>query len=362
MKTLPPKVDLRSVTSTPKTLRINNSSDNKQLQRKTLHRSEFRNANRNPTVIYIFSGTAPCPVYAWNVPAEPADCDSLTLVTKLPHRRRLHASAYLQGRFYVAGGLDDRHKCVRSFWSYDAATSHDWYAERPLPLAVHSCSLLAAHSHLFAFGGDADDGRRPAADVGALHRYDPVRKEWTTLRAMRVPRSGAAVTRHRNWIVVAGGRDADGRCLSSVEAYDLLMDDWQSWPELLVARADAFACSVTVDEGAMPRLCVTGGIGEDGEPIDWVDVLECLPDRLQSEQWVGLGRMEYARFGHAAIVIGAQVLIVGGRSGIGSAGKGEDVVEVLPVECFCLKRRAWIIGLPELPGELLDFSVAALED
>lgn len=362
VKTLPAKVDFRtvSVTSAPKALCPSHSTDSSQLQRKMLPRTEFQAVDNSPTVVYIFSGTNPCPVFAWHIPTDPDDCPSPPIVTKLPHRRRLHASAYLQGRFYVAGGLDERHKCVRTFWSYDAATSHDWYAERPLPLPVHSCTLLAAHSHLFAFGGDcADDVRRSSTANGALHRYDPVRKEWTELRAMRVPRSGAAVTRHRNWIVVAGGRDATGEVLRSVEAYDLLMDDWQSWPEMPLARAMASACSVAADATAMPRLCVTGGLDGGGAPMDGVDVLECLPDRLQSEQWVSLGRMECARFGHAVVVVGAQLVIVGGRN---RAAKGQDVAEVLPVECFCLKRRAWIGNVAELPNKLVDFSVATLEE
>lgn len=303
-------------------------------------------------------------------------------IAKLPAPRRRHAAVYFHGRIYVAGGLDEHAKYCKSFWSCDAAagdkpSAADWFTEQPLPRPLGDFHLLAAHVQIYALG---------AAGTAALLRYDPaISRHWTSLQRMRRQRIGAAVTRHRNWLVVAGGRNADtGEILRSIEAYDLVAGRWKWWPPLRVARVYAKAYSVVIrrrmKEGAAMKdrdgedagdangvaiLCICGGIGDDGKRLGTIDELSAVAvkdeDELQPAQvitrkdgehsetprWRSVGKMQHARSHHSVAVLGAQVLIVGGRL---ENPHAENAGTFL-IEGFCHERRAWIAGIAQVPME-----------
>lgn len=300
------------------------------------------------------------------------------IVAKLPAARRRHAAVHFHGRIYVAGGLDDEpqqqqqqphggtRKVCTSFWSCDAAAAGKpaadcWFAEEPLPRPLCEFQLLTAHMQIYALS------------AATLLRYDPaVSRRWTTMRRMQRPRIGAAVTRHRNWLIAAGGRcEETGAPLRSVEAYDLVAARWRWWPPLRVARVFARAYSVVVARKRPRRsgmisddadadvavLCVCGGIGSDGKRSAAIDELwpeaaedaEALPEQEDSgecgaNRWRCVGDMQHARSHHSVAVLGTQVLIVGGR---GAEISGDAVAA--PVEGFCHMRRAWIAGLAQMP-------------
>ncbi len=84
---------------------------------------------------------------------------------------------------------------------------------------------------------------------------------------LAVPRNGPAVTRAENLLVVAGGTDADGNVVDTVEVFDATSLQPISTHAMVVPRTRASA--VAFDNG---QVAIAGGVDEDGAPTAVIEL------------------------------------------------------------------------------------------
>jgi hypothetical protein len=136
------------------------------------------------------------------------------------------ASAVLNGRIYVLGGYiivaDGTAQPQTSVQVYDVASDTwqrdgDGQAGSPLPLgqARHSAAAAVSSGHIYLVGG-AGTGN---GVLSSLVAYNPVLNSWQDLAPIPTGRAlhGWAAYGGRLWAI--GGNGADGRPLTSVEIY-----------------------------------------------------------------------------------------------------------------------------------------------
>jgi len=100
-------------------------------------------------------------------------------VSRLPSDRRAFGAALLDGKAYVAGGLDGDFEAIASFAALDLATLK--WSELPAPEQARiSPELVALGGKLYLCGGSIlVDGK--AKPYPALEEFDPASGAWRTL-------------------------------------------------------------------------------------------------------------------------------------------------------------------------------------
>ncbi|WP_420454619.1 Kelch repeat-containing protein [Rubrivirga sp.] len=127
-----------------------------------------------------------------------------------------------------------------------------------------------------------------------------VAQEWESIDGIRTPRAGAAGAVLDGRLFVIGGRDAEGRPLTSVEVFEPGVG-WTVTTNLSVARVNAAA---SVLDG---RVVVMGGADANGEPIADAEAYE--PD-LGS--WVPFEPLQTPREGLGAATVDSTLYAIGG--------------------------------------------------
>ncbi len=142
-------------------------------------------------------------------------------------------SAVLGGRLYMVGGKTAAAGHVSSLYIYDPAADL-WTRGPDLPGAgVENPAVASFGGKLYVFGG-ATAPFSGAVRTAAV--YDPLSGGWRTLASMPTARGGAAAGALDGRIYVAGGMDAGGASLASVDVYDPASDSWRSAPAMGTPR------------------------------------------------------------------------------------------------------------------------------
>lgn len=216
----------------------------------------------------------------------------------------------------VAGGLCERGRAANdppalepaftalSIWDPQRRAWRDGPALRQGRLD-HTATLLADGSVLFA-GGLADPASLPEAPgipvLAGSERYDG--GAVTAAPDLREARALHTATRLADGsVLVAGGHDAAGRALASVERWVPGASAWQALPPLRFAR-HGHAATLLADG----RVMVTGGVGENGERLTAVELWEPA-----TGEWRAAPSLPVAMAGHAAARLAdGGVLLAGG--------------------------------------------------
>ncbi|MBJ8340223.1 protein kinase [Antrihabitans sp. YC3-6] len=147
---------------------------------------------------------------------------------RLPEPRAAGAAAVVGDQIIVTGGQ------ANSTLSTTTAV-FDGTAWRDAPGAPTAREHLAAATdgtYLYALGGrDLSSDK----NTGAVERYDPATRTWTTLAAMPTPRGGLGAVYVDGRIVAVGGEEPT-RVLGTVEAFDVATGTWATFPALHTAR------------------------------------------------------------------------------------------------------------------------------
>ena len=192
--------------------------------------------------------------------AELFDPDTNTWATKVPQMgtaRVFHASATLQGKLYVMGGIVPK-------------------------------------------GGPTT--------TGSTEVYDPVANAWAPSTNLLTTRFGASATELGGKIYVAGGQSTNNTWspLASVEIFDITTNTWYQGPSMPTTRYNhaATACN--------GKLYVTGGWANDGNTV--LASVEVYDPATQV--WASAAPMGAPRSGHSAatLVVGgtARIYVLGG--------------------------------------------------
>ncbi len=228
----------------------------------------------------------------------------------------LHTATVLPGsRILFAGGLCDEPRAINdpkprleykklSLWN---GATERWEAAPVLEhgRVYHTASLLPDGSVLIA-GGESDPalfgpGEPVLASVesyvdGAVAQMPGLNEA----RAKHTTTVGA-----RGEVLVAGGFDAEGRALASVELWDPAARAWLQARPMKTARY-SHSATLLNDGGIM----VAGGIGADGRPLQSVEIW----DPVSGEWALGASLPQPLRDQGAVLLDNGNVLLAGGQA------------------------------------------------
>jgi N-acetylneuraminic acid mutarotase len=149
-----------------------------------------------------------------------------------PTPRAAHALAAIRGRLYAAGGANDSGS-LQSLEIYDIRRAR-WRSgpSFPGPARNHTTGV-ASGGRFYVLAG------RDAGNYTVAERYDPRRRVWEELPPLRVARGGIASARLSDGrIVVFGGErlEPGGTTIAEVELFDPRRRRWTSLPALRTPR------------------------------------------------------------------------------------------------------------------------------
>ncbi|HEY8019472.1 MAG TPA: DUF6519 domain-containing protein [Thermoanaerobaculia bacterium] len=196
----------------------------------------------------------------------------------LPARRA--AAAAMNGRLYVAGGLDSTGRASGRHFEYDPATDA-WTERAKLPTARSAFALAACQGRLHALGGRRDSWSGKC--LTARHEvYDPVTDTWSRRRPLpeRVCEIGAATIADRIHLVGGERRLLAGRwgrgLTNAHRQYYAAADRFADRSPLPTPRRSARLVE------ALGRLYAVGGESEVGWLRDF-DGYDPAIDRWQAQ-------------------------------------------------------------------------------
>src|SRR5918994_2879981 len=268
----------------------------------------------------------------------PLGSDSPTITgwqeaTDAPFGRLEMAVAALDGRIWLAGGLDAAGNALVEGDVFHPATG-EWESGPPLPTALHHAALATDGEVLLLAGGY--DGSSFGAPTATTHILVPERGSWTDGPALPAPRGAGALAHDGDRFVYAGGVGPDG---VADEIYALVdLDRWEpsgalSRPrEHFASTSDGMGTTwflggrqggletnlgdvdvvVADDVRASPPLSPRGGVAAffapgigacltGGEaPTRAFTIVECVS---ADDRQTALPRMAQPRHGHGAAVV-----------------------------------------------------------
>ncbi len=237
-----------------------------------------------------------------------------------------HAAEVLGGRLYLMGGSREAHGVLQVF----DPSMDQWSFGADLPFRAAGSASAAIDGRLFVAGGL--DRKAP---VGVAARYDPESDQWVTLAPMPLPRGLAGSgTDGRRWYVFGGrGGGAEGDSLASavsdqVQVYDPASDRW------IVSGRDAGA-PLPLPE---PRTDLGRAVYADGE--FWligggttatgdsasarIDIFDPVANR-----WRRGPDLSVPRRGAFPVLVGRRIYVLGGRTPSGrSQARDLEIIDV----------------------------------
>ena len=199
-------------------------------------------AVENPTVIafggalYVAGGsTAPFSGAVANAARFDPATQTWSMLVSMPAARGGAVGEAVNGKLYVAGGMDAAGSSRRELFVYDPATN-TWAAAPPMATPRDNAMSASVGGKLYVFGGRTrlaapfpDNGTLASAEV-----FDPLTGAWAAITPLPTGRRAgdAAVVNGR--VLVVGGEGAG--TFSQTELYDPATDSWQSLEPMPLAR------------------------------------------------------------------------------------------------------------------------------
>jgi hypothetical protein len=252
-----------------------------------------------------------------------------------PARRYATAAAVLDGKVYIAGGIErggtaDRVGARMEEYDPDARI---WTRRTPMPTARAFAAAAVIQGKVFVFGG-LDDAGKALATVEA---YDPGDDRWYPCAPMPAALDRLAAVGTGLGAEVGGGMDAGER--NSARLFSYFDDRWQDIAAFPTPRHGHGLVEVDGLEYAV------GGYGDDG-PLSRVDV---WGNSERGQFWSPGPPLSTPRGFFGMAVLGGRIYVVGGRC------PAIPPTEVLDVAGGA---GAWTTAAP-LPKDLCRFSLVA---
>jgi len=276
-------------------------------------------------------------------------------IPPMPTARQEVGVAAVEGRVYVAGGLDASGTGRNTLEIFDTRTGQ-WETGPSLPVSVHHPNVTAVGTKIYVAGGYVGPVGLPAATVfeldidrmiwtqkadmptprgaGAAVGYDgrlyvfggergtsvtdaavftPGTNSWSTLAVMPTPRNHMGAAAVRGKIYVIGGRPGN---LDVNEAYDPLTDTWTTKSPMPTPRSGHAVTSLN------NFIFTFGGEGNPNSPAGTFPQTEAYNPDLDS--WTSLQAMTTPRHGIGAGVVGNRIFLPGGATAQGFGATSES--------------------------------------
>ena len=151
-------------------------------------------------------------------PRKPQPASAWRSLPDAPTPRLMMASAVLDGKIWVAGGMSHG-ETLQTVDSYDARTGA-WQREPPLPIPLHHATAATYRGEVVVIGGASDNLADASNKVFAFRDG-----KWTELPTLQHARAAAAAAVVDDKLVVVGGQN-DKQLVAQTEVFD-----GQSWSE-----------------------------------------------------------------------------------------------------------------------------------
>jgi len=156
-------------------------------------------------------------------------------LAELPLARTEVASAVLDGRIVVAGGLTFDGAASDRVDVYDPATNA-WQVGPAIPLGLHHSGMAAIEGRVYLAGGYTN---RAGQDWVAQSRVVSLGRDeraWREEPALGGPRGGLAMAAAAGRLVAVGGTDNLGRFLTRTETFAPGQRAWAAGPDMTETR------------------------------------------------------------------------------------------------------------------------------
>jgi N-acetylneuraminic acid mutarotase len=235
---------------------------------------------------------------------------SWTDLPKLPEARDHMGLTVANGQIYLSGGGLFAVPDVRSgFWRYDPKSAH-WAALPPMPAARWQHASVTIGQTIYVVGGVVRD--RNARELWA---YDISGGFWRTdLAPLPTEREHLTAVAADGQLIAIGGRL--GHQIGAVEAYDPATDTWRSLPDLPTPRGGSAT-------GLIGDVIHVAG-GEDLNAFSTYRQHEALD--LRTMTWSTAPDLPTKRHGLASAVVDGRWYVIGGGRAAGLSVS--DIVEV----------------------------------
>jgi N-acetylneuraminic acid mutarotase len=234
--------------------------------------------------LYLFGGVGPA---AGKTQIYDPQADSWTLGPDIPFAAGSSASALIDGKIFVAGGIVGNRETTGRTAMFDPVTGR-WTERAPMPLPRNHTASATDGRRFYVFGGrgpGSGDANVVANGFADVQIYDPATDTWTTssdsgsgVPPLPQPRGGmgkAAYVDGEFYVLGGETKDGDGALSGGVYArvdiYDPVMRRWRAGPEMPVARHGIFPLAIA------GRIYLAGGGRRAGfSQSDVLDVLNAL--------------------------------------------------------------------------------------
>jgi N-acetylneuraminic acid mutarotase len=124
----------------------------------------------------------------------------------------------IDGKFYLAGGIDEYGKVTGRLSVYDPATD-TWSERRPMSVPRNGAMAAVFHGTLVVAGGVTFSPQGAPTPLADLETYDPVTNTWIRGPSMPTARWDGAAAMSGGRVYFMGGRTDSWQPRSEVEAY-----------------------------------------------------------------------------------------------------------------------------------------------
>ena len=259
-------------------------------------------------------------------------------LAELPVARTEVASAVLDGRIVVAGGLTADGGASDRVDVYDVGTN-SWQPGPPLPLGLHHSGMAALGDRVWVAGGYTNGPGQDWVAQSRVVSLGPGERAWREEPALGGSRGGLALAGTTGRLVAVGGTDNLGRFLTRTEVLTPGQRDWAAGPDMLEPRDHLAA---TASGGRV--YAIAGRLGS--LESNWATVESWDP--AGGGGWRAEPRLQDTRGGTSAAEAAGRPCVAGGEEPRGT---------IASVECLAGGRREPVATL-RIPRH--DLAVAGL--
>jgi N-acetylneuraminic acid mutarotase len=222
-----------------------------------------------------------------------------TKAAPIPERLQEHHGALLDGKIYIAGGIDSSGTTTKVVYRYDPRTDK-WERRADLPEPRHHMPLVVLNDTMYAIGGFDELRFVPKANLW-IYRVD--KNVWEPRASLPVPRGATAAGVVNGKIVVAGGYGAGRHLFDSTLVYDPGTNAWSNHAPIPTKRDHL--------EGQVVNGIFYAIGGRPISPANNYDVVEAYD--LATDTWTTKAPMPSKRGGLASAVLDGKIHTFGGE-------------------------------------------------